>query len=332
MAKKFFNKRVNSKKRNIINAIIIIVAIIGIIICFMITKNLSKTSDSPSQEVIVTLQEEISRDINSGAPDTDVYFLELSGISESDIIVNYDNVDFSTLGSYEVYVTVLDEEYVVLLNVVDVSSPELIVESVTIEEGSTYSYNDFVTSCSDNSGEECILSFSTGGVDEEGDSVDYSSFTSSGTYTIVILAKDASGNETYKTTNLIIGENSTNSNVCSYGSDSYTNSYILSYSVSNNGCAISLNLYQSSSIREPMETIADNESEKIKTDIDSISGLTSNIIINRSITAILNESGDGFVGYSLYMEVTTDDGDIIVSYYLNEDGSRVYILNPYSLS
>lgn len=333
MAKKFFNKRVNSRKKTLINSLIIGGCIIGIILCFWLTQNLGSTDTAEPTEVIVKLQESVSVDLNNGEPESDVYFLELSGVTEDDIIVDYSNVDFSKLGSYNVTVTVLNELYYVSLVVVDVSKPELTLASVTIEEGESYKYTDFLISCVDNSNEECEISFYTGNVDQDGNSIDYSKYTDSGTYDIVIIATDVNGNSTYETTSLTIGEEEESTPTeCTYGNTDYNSGYILSYSVSSNGCAISLDLYQNSAIREPMDDIADTEANKIKTEIDQISGLSSNIIINRSITAILNETGNGFVGYSLYMEVTNNDGEILVSYYLTESGSRIYINNPYELS
>lgn len=331
MAKKFFNKRVKSRKKTLINGLIIGICVIGIVLCFWLTQSFGGNDETV--EVIVKLQDSISVDMNNGEPSKDVFFLELSGVEESDISVDYSNVDFSVLGEYTVTVTVLNEKYYIKLNVVDVSIPSLSVQSVTISDDEDYDYTDFVVSCSDNSNEDCVVGFFTGGIDEEGNIIDYSSFKDNGSYDIVIIATDVNGNSTYKTTTLTIGDASSGTSTeCTYGSGDYSSGYILAYSVVNNGCAVSLDLYQSSTIREPMDDIADTESEKVKMEIEQISGLSSNIIINRSITAILNETGNGFVGYSLYMEITNNDGDIIVSYYLTESGSRIYIENPYSLS
>lgn len=332
MAKKFFNKRVNSRKKTLISGVVVGICIIGIVLCFYLTQNINKDNDD-DVEVIVKLQESVSIDLNSKEPDTEVFFLELSGVSSDDITVDYSNVDFSTLGEYTVTITVLDEKNYVKLIVVDVSSPSLEVASVAIEEGETYSVSDFVIGCTDNSNEECIISFYGGGVDQNGDTIDYSNLTNAGTHDVVIMATDVNGNTIYQTTTLTIGDEETvTPTECSYGSGDYSSAYILAYNVANNGCALSIDSYHSDSIREPIDSIAETEVEKIKTEVDSITGLSSNIIINKSITAILNDEAIGFVGYSLFVEVTSSEGDSIVSYYLTESGTRIYIDNPYELS
>ncbi len=331
MAKKFFNKRVKSRKKMIVNGIIIGICLIGIILCFYLTQNLG---NEDKDKVNIELQNSVTVDLNSEAPDSDVYFLELSGVSESEINVDYSNVDFSKVGEYTVAVTVFDERYYVNLKVKDVTSPELTLAPVTIAVGEDYDYTKFVSSCTDNSKKDCSLAFYSGSVDQNNVPIDYSIYTKEGTYDIMIIASDDSGNTSYKTTTLIIGNGnnlSTDGAACNYGGGAYSNSYIIAYSVVNNGCALGLDLYQNSSVREPIEKIANTETEKVKTEVDKISGLTLNISISRSITAIINETANGFVGYSLYIEVKDDNGDIIVSYYLNEDGTRVYYENPYNL-
>lgn len=333
MAKKYFNKRINSKKRRIINITIIIVCIVAIIACLLITRNFS--GESESNEIIINAQETVNLEIYSEEPDKDIFFYELVGVDDSEISIDFEDVDFDTLGTYFVYVYVGSDEYTVTLNIVDLTNPELVLNNLSIDEGDSYSYSDFVSSCSDNTGDECEISFYTKNLSQDGESIDYSSFSESGEYEIVILAVDKSGNETTKSTTLIIGEiseSTESSKVCTYGNNDYESSYILSVSVSDNGCALSLDLYQNSTVREVADELVISEVEKIKTQIESISGLQTNIIVNSNVNAILNTTGNGFVGYSIYIEVTEESGDVIASYYLDEDGDRIYIENPYSLS
>lgn len=332
MGKKFFNKRINSKKRNIINCVIIGICITGVILCCFITQSFSKNKTTEDVEIIVSLQEKVSIDLGTESPSSDIFFLDLSGVSEEEISIDYSNVDFNTLGEYTVLITVLEETYEVVLNIVDASAPTLILTNVAIEVGQTYNYMDFVSTCTDNTDEPCEIKYYEGSLDQQGNPLDYSTYKEEGTYTIIITATDVNGNITYQTTTLTIGTEPNQSTECSYGTSDYNKANILTYSVANNGCAISLDLYQNSTIREPMDSIADTESEKIKVLIDQISGLKTNIVINRSINAIINETGNGFVGYSLYMEVSDSSGSIIVSYYLNESGTRIYIENPYNIS
>ncbi|MFI3261027.1 MAG: hypothetical protein R3Y13_04890 [bacterium] len=286
------------------------------------------------------IQESINIEINSFTPNIDIFFIELSGIDENDINIDYSTIDFNTLGTYTVVINVLGEESTAEVNVVDVTRPTLELKNLYIEEGDSYSLDDFIVSCTDNSNEDCTISYKTGAVDDNDKVIDYSSYTKSGTYDIVILATDPSGNDNYVTTKLYIsGENDSDTqeeevptpSSCKYGSDSYNNEYILTYDVTNNGCALSLDSYQTSSVKAPIENIADSEVTKLKTQIDAIADLTPDIVVNRSIIAILNDEAIGFVGYSLNIEVTNSEGEIIVSYYVLKSGSRLYTSNPYNL-
>ncbi len=331
-SKKFFNKRVRSRKRTLINAGIIIACIIGIAGCFYLTTLFSK-DETTSTDSTVVVRESINIEINGSISSNEIFFEELSGVNEKDISVDYSNVNFTALGTYTVAITIQGKTEYVSLNIVDVTAPILTLNSYTISEGESYSYSDFVTDCTDNSNESCIVYFRTGSYDSNNNLLNYASYSSVGSYDIVIVAEDSSGNQSFLTTTLYItGDSDEVVQSCSYGNSSYSSAYILAYNVTNNGCALSLDLYQNSSVREPIETIANNEETKIKTEIDSVADLSQNLIIYKSITAILNDTADGFVGYSLYIEVSDDSGNRIVSYYLTESGSRIYIENPYSLS
>lgn len=77
----------------------------------------------------------------------------------------------------------------------DTTAPVLDVGYVYIEEGQQYTVDRFIKSCTDDSGESCILSFTK---DE------MSKYEKAGTYDLEISAKDSSGNEVKKTTRLII--------------------------------------------------------------------------------------------------------------------------------
>ena len=122
-------------------------------------------------------------DINSNAKI--LYYLD---DEEIDFNLKYDKV-----GTYKVVINIDDIKYDTTLNVVDTTKPDLKLKSVSIVVGKKYEITDFVDSCTDNSGEECILSYKE---DKIYDKV--------GTYDIVIIAKDSSGNELEETTKLEI--------------------------------------------------------------------------------------------------------------------------------
>ena len=62
--------------------------------------------------------------------------------------------------------------------------------------------------------------------------------------------------------------------------------------------------------------------------------LTGTLALNRKISAIVNKTGDGIVGYELKMTVTiTNNGEssIVTDYKVDKDGKRVFIENPHNL-
>ncbi len=338
MAKKFFNEKVYNPKKRIISMVIIGICIIGIIICFFVARSFSNKVPA---DAVVIVRDSVSIEVNSELPDNDFYFTELSGIKDENIVVNTDNVDISTIGAYDVLVKIHDEEYKVVFKVIDVTKPELILNSVSISEGETYDAMDFIASCGDNSGEQCIINFLQNSVDQEGNIIDYGSYSSIGTYEIKISSKDSSNNETIEITQLIIGtkdldvndpsENPTTPVTCNYGNLEYDSSNVLAYIVGVDNCALDLNLYQNNEIRDPVLTIADSETEKLKLELNDIANLSTNITVNRSINAVLNNTGNGLVGYVLLIEAVDSNGSILAKFYVDLDGNRIYLENPYNL-
>ncbi len=333
MAKKFFNKKVKqksiiqTKRKTIITIIIISLCIIGIIICFVIT---SSFNEQLPDNAHIDLQESVNVEINSELPDKDLFFKSLKGITEDKIDIDFDNVKLDTVGIYEVPIKIYGAEYTSKINVIDITKPTLVTKDLTIESGNTYSVNNFVESCSDNSNEECNIEFYTLGVDQNGEPINYSEYTNQGTYEVKISAKDSSGNEIVNTVQLIIG-NGQGSVKCDFGTLEYDESNILSYIAGSNGCAIDLNLYQSDSIRKPVTDIANSETTKIQSELNNISDINDTIVISRTINPILNNTGNGLVGYTLLIEAKDNQNNTIASYYLDINGNRHYIINTYNL-
>ena len=77
----------------------------------------------------------------------------------------------------------------------DTTAPRLVLRDVSIDSGTTYKLDSFIISCTDDSGEDCILSFTNDNMTK---------YTRVGTHNIEISAKDSSGNETIKSARLII--------------------------------------------------------------------------------------------------------------------------------
>ena len=334
MAKKFFHDRVYNAKKNIINAIIIGVCIIGVIVCFIVVSN-SNIEGPSNNNRNVTLKEEVWVEIND--PITkDIFFTNIENVDLNEIKIDFAD-DITKIGEYEVKIIIDDKEYKTILNVIDTTNPELILKDVSIDKGKTYISYDFVESCVDNSGENCIISFFNT-IDEDGNEIDYSKFTEPGDYEIKILAKDSFGNEITKSSKLTIKSNTTTSKpkpvTCKYGDGIYnTENYLLAVNVISNNCAISLDLYNDNEIMSRVNKIMDTETTKIKKDIEALK-LSGTLALNRKVTAVTNTSANGIVGYEIKMIVTITNNDVvetIAEYKVNSDGKRIFTTNPHKL-
>lgn len=340
MAKKFFYNRVYNTKRTITNLIIIGVCIIGVIICFIITSSFEGENHN-TPESTLSIKTDVTVEVNDKL-EKEIFFSKIENVDLDTIEIKYpDNFDISNTGTYEIGIIVNNKTYNTNLIVVDTTKPELTLKEVSIKESKSYSANDFVESCTDNSNKECNIAFYNG-EDEEGNAVDYSKYTSPGTYAIKISATDASGNRTTKETKLTIGTaktekpvETTPSTECKYGNNSYDqDNYTLAIDVTTNGCAVNLNLYKSSNLTTEINELMEKETIKIKKDISALN-LKGTLALNRKVTAIINKSGDGIVGYELRMTITistNNSSETIVDYKIDKDGKRVFTTNKYNIS
>ncbi len=343
MARKFFNDRVPNTKKTITNLIIIGVCIIGVIVCFIVTSNFQGESTnggggelSLNKSTIVEVNEEITNDI---------FFSKIENVNLNAIKVDYpSDFDISEVGDYQINITINGKKYNTILKVVDTIKPELTVKEYTITQNSAYIPKNFVSSCKDNSGKDCILDFYEGGIDEEGNNITYNNYYEPGTYAIKISAKDAAGNETVEETKLIITATGSTQEPpvedpkpteCKYGNSEYdTEEFLVAVNVTTNNCAVSLDLYKDSAMTAEINKMMDAETIRIKRDVESLK-LDGTLALNRKVTAVVNTSGDGVVGYELQMTVTiTKNGttETIADYKLNSSGKRVFISNPNDLS
>ena len=337
MAKKFFYNRVYNTKRTIINLVIIGVCIIGVIICFIITSNFQGENHN-TPEGALSIKQETTIEVNEKYTN-EIFFSKIENVDISNIDIEYpDNFNVSTPGEYQVKITINEKNYDSKLIVVDTTKPTLTVKNVTIEQNKTYSAKDFVDKCEDNSNVACKIEFYSG-VDEDGKKVDYSSFKKEGTYAIKIAASDESGNQVVEETKLTIGKKPSEPEVptinCKYGNNKYdTNNHLVAIDVTSNGCAVSLDLYKDESMTTEINKLMDSETIKIKKDVEALK-LEGTLALNRKVTAVVNTSGDGIVGYELRMTVTiskNDKSEVVADYRVNNKGKRSYITNPYKLA
>lgn len=341
MAKKFFYNRVYNTKRTIINLIIIGVCIIGVIICFIVVSNF-QGEDKTKQESNLSIKESSTIEVNESFTN-EIFFSKIENFDLKDVDVTYpDDYDPSTPGTYDIILNINKKNYNTKLQVVDTIRPVLELKELTIAPNDKYEAKDFVKSCKDNSNKDCIISFYQNGTDEDANPIDYSAYTKEGTYPIKISAKDNASNETVIETKLIIKKGSTTTQppapkptTCKYGDTTYDKeNYLITKSVSTNGCAISLDLYKDAETTKEIDKIMESETIRIQKDVTALN-LNSILSLNRKQTAVVNVSGSGIVGYELRFTVSIPDNGktkTIVDYKLDADGRRVFITNPYNLA
>lgn len=329
MAKKFFNEKVPRKNNSLIHIIILIACVIGVIICFVIV---SKYTNKPKKNVVIEPRELVSVEINSEFPDKTLFFSELRNVPEDDIIVNYDNVDLSKTGVYDVKITVYKKNYSSKLEVLDNVGPTLTLKDINIEKGYEYKASDFVKSCVDDSKEKCNIKFYDLATDIDGNLKDYSSYTENGEYTIQIIALDSSDNSSApaKATLTIGTPSKTGDILCKYGKNEYnSNEYILATYITDNNCAVDLDLYNDPKIASAANRIMENDTTKLKKEFQTLN-INKAVTLNRHAQAVINKDNTGIVGYTVHMEMLIDD-EIVESYYVKLDGQRVYSINKYNL-
>ena len=340
MAKKFFYNRVYNTRRNIINIIIIGICLVGIVACFIVVSNF-QGRDNTTPEKLLNIKEEVIIEVNQDVT-KDMFFTVIENVNLDEIDVSYDkNYDNSKPGKYKVTLLISGKKYNSTLNVVDTTRPVLVTQDVTITEGDNYTARDFVSNCTDNSNENCYITFYAEGLDEDGLAIDYSKYTNAGIYSVKISAKDSSGNSSIDEAKLTIktkaGEKpEVQQTECKYGNDTYdTNEYLATVIVATNHCAVNLNLYKDPITTADINKIMENETLKIQKDIGSLNiYLKGDISLNRHIRTIVNKSGSGIVGYELTMTVilnNKEETDVIEEYKLDNKGNRVFSINKYNL-
>jgi len=103
--------------------------------------------------------------------------------------------------------------------------------------------------------------------------------------------------------------------------------------VTTNKCAVSLDLYKNASMTAEINKLMETESISIRKDVDALN-LSGTLALNRKVTAVINSTGDGIVGYQLQMTVTSTKNnktETVVDYKVDSDGKRVFSTNPYKL-
>ena len=189
------------KKKILTITTIIVIVLLGIILFIFLEKKDIKEKESSNiqtNEEKINIEENVEVEINSEVLNIKNFF-ENSNFSDGEI--NYFESDkkikfdtkYNKIGSFKVVIKINDKNYETTLNVVDKLAPTLKLKELTITLGDKFEINSFVESCTDNSEEDCILSYK-----------ENKKYTKVGTYDVTIIAKDKSDNVVEETTKLIV--------------------------------------------------------------------------------------------------------------------------------
>lgn len=221
----YIKKHAKKDKMKILIAGVVVLVIILIIIILALASRKPKKPVINNVVPIFELKDELVIEAGSSIPDVADYFKKLENIDVDSIKVEYpedfeisydtsfctdeenekintsDNIEdyecvvktLKTPATYGVSLTIQDKEYTVRLVVEDSSAPILTLKNVEIYSGNTYNLEDFIEFCVDAAG-TCDVFFYDKDVDEAGNVIDYSKYTTPGTYKVRIYAKDSYGN------------------------------------------------------------------------------------------------------------------------------------------
>ena len=271
---KFFNQKVKKgrSKTKSNNNKVLLISIIAVVAVIIIGVLISVFFRNSHDDAIVKIRDVIAIEVNNENVDKNLFFEQLENVKEKDIKITYKNVDFSEVGTYDVVIKIYGKKYNSKIQIVDTEIPELIIKDVKINIGESYKANDFVKSCQDNSNKDCIIDFYDLSLDQKGEKIDYRNYTKEGSYEILIVASDASGNKTspMKATLTIGNDTVVKPITCKYGNAEYDTTNILAVNVTKEGCALDLNLYNDENVLAPVNELIKSENEKIKKEINDL--------------------------------------------------------------
>lgn len=355
--RKFFFDKVHTKRNYTIPIIIGTVLLIIVITTFLTTRYF-KSTQKPDNEIKLVLKDRLEIELHKELPKTSAYVKEIKNLNYSDLEVIYpenlktidnkencDNEDDKTctktlvdsLGIFEVIIksSKLEKEYKLELKIVDKAKPVLVLKEYKVTEGKTYKIDNFVESCSDNSGDACILEYVDTDKDENNEIIDYSKIKDVGTHTIKIVAKDSSGNKIIKETKLTINKKQAIS--CQYGNLKYSDTYVIATRIENTTCAISVKEAESitnkAALQHNKKLVKEIQEAYLQTTIDKMN-LEGQITYEISYGLVYNSTKKGVVGYYLMGEAKQTVGNTtttIARYYINEQGNRVWKVNTLNL-
>ncbi len=297
----------------------------------------SKKNKDKEKEIKPAIVQEIKISIFDKVPTVDKFITNIDKFKDKKLTISYDEnklvVDhYEEVGEYIVNITVDDKTYTSKLTVEDILPPELLLKGMMIDEGTTYSINDFVSKCEDNSKKDCVIKYSED---------KYSNITAPGTYDIKITATDINNNSVEKVAVLTINKKAEPqptptptptpkpANVCKYGDGSYNNDIVLTYNIVKNNCAQDPTIaYTNNTYIDKAEKMGIEEEKKLREDLQK---KKLNIVINLQWDAypVFNSTNSGLVGYTVKFFLTS--GSKKTEYALKSDGTRSFKSNDFGL-
>ena len=338
MAKKFLNRNVRKKKkktRSISLTPILIIVGSAIMIVVMVILILQFNKRGNPVDAIIRIRDSVTVEMNGELPDKTTFFSELKNVEEKSISINYDNVNLTIPGEYEVIIKVYNKTYPSKLIVLDNEPPTLTLHPLTIIAGDKYNPSDFVENCFDNSTSGCYYEFYKHAKDSSGNPIDFGAYTNEGTYIIKLVAFDNTGNETIPAeTTLTIIKNDDPNIACKFGNNEIDENSHLSINVTDGRCAINPKAYNDKDLLTPTSDLIENEKAKLSNSFSETNLKVKDVNIDAEIVPIFNKSNEGLVGYLINIQVyviKNGQKEIILQYSINNDGSRTYTINKYNI-
>ena len=168
---KFFNQKVKKgrSKTKSNNNKVLLISIIAVVAVIIIGVLISVFFRNNHDDAIVKIRDVIAIEVNNENVDKNLFFEQLENVKEKDIKINYDKVVFDKVGTYDVTITIYNKKYYSKIEIIDTESPVLETKSHKINVGQSYKASDFVESCKDNSGKDCIIEFYDGALNQNGE-------------------------------------------------------------------------------------------------------------------------------------------------------------------
>ena len=322
----------------------IVIIILGIKACQK--QNEKKKIENESNNALnninkIKIKKSITILLGQEVPTIDKFISNYDNVKSVNDSIKYDETNlqnniYTSVGEYTVTITIKNKDYISKIIVVDNEAPTLVLKDVLIEEGATYSINDFVSSCIDNSAADCAYSY----VDPADGRI-----AEPGTHTIKIIASDLSGNKTdVQNATLTInaktvtptptqkpnngGGNSGKSSKCQFGDGNFNKDTVLTYSVVKNGCAIDPAYAKTDTYIGTPEKMIKTEFEKFKQQIIDKNNFQGKLQFDVNVTPVFNTTKAGLVGYTAQIIATNyNTQEELVNFYLASNGTRVYKVN-----